>query len=212
MDFVKVKRQYFMLQENINFISIFFLVYISFISQSHALDECYVEIAEAYEVKANNGSGGADDYLQIAYDIYICSARNGNYKAAYRAALLTQSGQVSVAKNEDVESLLMLSAAGGVVDARIALANFYCGSDVNTCLKPKEAGAQLLLAAKFGSPDGVNMLGAFYEKGWLGVVDIDRAFSCYKKASEMGNSFAKNNIERIKIKLTYPMKNVPCFE
>lgn len=169
----------------------------TFLLSASAIGEDCFNDALAYESKARGYIKEPSKYYEKALSSYLCAAKSGNSEAAYKAALLGQSGQTGAIQNAEVERLLIASANGGYVDARIALANLYCGEHANRCLEPLKAEHQLLQAAKLGSGDGANMLGNIYEKGWLGTVDLPRATACYKKASEFGSTYATENLKRI---------------
>ncbi|WP_448094293.1 tetratricopeptide repeat protein [Pseudomonas lini] len=135
-----------------------------------------------------------------ALDSYLNSAEKGSKEAAFKAVLLSLSGQAPRLDNERILDLLK-GASTTVAGASLALANFYCDEgrydEVRSCANPEKSMDALENAAKLGSVDAVNQLGTSLERGSLGSQDTERALACYQTAATKGLKISRSNAARL---------------
>jgi len=61
----------------------------------------------------------------------------------------------------------------------------------------QEALIWLRKATEMGHVKSWNLLGGFYEDGWIGAVDMEAAFACYRKAADGGDFRGQFNCGRV---------------
>ncbi len=188
---------------------------VSFSNFSNAIaeekvDECFLK-AKEFENLAQRDSAGLPDLLGKAMENYMCSARNGNIEAGYKAATLSESGMVKPLSESEVKEFIEKAAAADILHAQLILARMHCGPDIFKCISPQNAKFWLVRSSKRGSADGANMLGSFYERGFDGSGNLDKAEACYLLAIKLGSKVARNNFERIKKIPRKKISNVQCF-
>ncbi len=174
--------------------------------------ESCIDQAKKYEALAEGPeSAKTAELFQRAQDKYLCALEQGNEVAGYYAAGLSAGG---VAKNlgKDKEFELTHKAAkAGLIDAQLTLSLLYCGDNPLKCDRPNEAKPWLIAAAKQGDSTAYNELGAYYERGFSGESDFNRAQSCYKIAIEKGNKIALENYKRVTRLAGNSASAINCF-
>ncbi len=136
-------------------------------------------------------------YLQKAQDYYLCAEKEGDTYAGYKAASFSDAG---VAKRLDEKEIIRLyenSANAGNANAAFEMYLLSCGFEQNICSHPAAAKVWAIKSATLGNANGFNTLGGFYERGYDGTVDLDKAAACYKLAAEKGTELGKYNLERV---------------
>ncbi|WP_256207514.1 tetratricopeptide repeat protein [Pseudomonas nunensis] len=135
-----------------------------------------------------------------ALDSYLNGAEQGSKEAAYKAALLSLSGQAPRLDNGKILALLK-DASTTVAGASLALADFYCDEghydQQRSCANPEKSMEALQSAVKLGSVDAVNQLGTSLERGSLVPQDTERALACYQIAAAKGLDISRSNAERL---------------
>lgn len=127
---------------------------------------------------------------------YLCAARAGSSEAAMRAAQLGKSGQSQDLPDDYVKELF-LQASNDMPEAAIALAGLYCGPAFVKCRDIESAVFWLERAVAGGSKRAANILGALYEEGQRGKVDLNKARACYEIAAMGGLQIGQVNFDRV---------------
>lgn len=159
----------------------------------------------------NDKNSAALRFLESAQKYYLRASQEGNPLGSFLAARLGESGQVTEIPPETIRQLLTHAAEGGVHDAFYSLAAWYCFNPATECRDLELSFFWLERAAKAGSGGATNSLGALYERGQRGPVDLNRAYSCYEIAKQRGLSIASRNLERMREMLKGNISPVNCY-
>lgn len=129
-------------------------------------------------------------------DAYLCAATNGNPRAAYLAAILSESGQSRPLPYDVALGLWAFASDSGIPEAQLGLAAKNCPEET-ICRDAKVTEYLVIQSAKSGNQDAINYLGSLYERGQLGRTDIGRSYSCYELAAIAGQTVAARNMQRL---------------
>lgn len=135
--------------------------------------------------------------LQKSQDFYLCAEREGDTYAGMKAAGFSDAGVAKVLDKKEIVRLYTNAANADNADAAIMLSKVYCGDAPAVCREPAEAKKWLIKSAALGNSNGMNSLGIFYERGYEGKIDLNKAFACYKLAAEQGSTLATDNLDAL---------------
>ncbi len=149
-------------------------------------------------------------YLQKAQDYYLCAEKEGDTYAGYAAAGLSDAGVAKKLDEKEIIRLYTNSANAGNAKAAYWLSHLYCGVEQNICNHPAEAKNWIIKSINLGDAGSLLYLGDFYERGYEGTVDLNRAAACFKLANDRGADRGKYHFERV-IKKINPLISVNCL-
>lgn len=159
---------------------------------------------------AEKGGEKQWQYLQKAQDYFLCASKEGNALAGLYAAELSESGRANKIDDAETIRLFVAAAESGNGSAAFQLSELYCGYAAEVCKRPDDAKKWLLKSVSLKHAIGANSLGVFYERGYGGEKNLDKAAACFKLSSELGEELGTRNYSRI-LKNTKSVKPTNCI-
>lgn len=178
-------------------------------SDKAKLAECLAN-GKKFEYMVGESEQETWSYQQKAQEYYLCAEKEGDAEAGYIAAALGAAGVADTLPEKEMVRLYSNAAKAGNFKAAYALYRLYCGDTPNTCSRPQEARKWISQMLSLDSGKGLYYLADFYEKGYDGTVDVNRAAACFKLAAEKGYAAGKIRLDQVTKKID-SFVAVDCF-
>lgn len=184
-------------------ILLFITFFIFFEGYAYSEEDCeknaesQMALSRKYDSSKQRWSPEHIKILQRAQDYYLCAVQQGNLKAGYMAASLSDSGDAKELEPAVVEKLYFDAANAGHKEASLTMATRACGPRVDVCEHPAQANEWLRKAVQQGNAKGAILLGVSYETGSGTPININKAWACYSHAAKQGDKSAKDYLRRL---------------